>query len=332
MLGLLAGAATHAASPVPAQDRARTYLMMRLVDALDLPDDKALALRAIFRKADERRIELVAKRQSIDKDLRAALSRPDKDQAQLAKLVEEASTSIAISLRADSFDATRTHRGAAAKLVCSGGSCRARCARPCAAGSASGAASRVTTRRGRNRTVERAAPGLAARSVRGFSFKLSDEVRAAFDAAQRRCRGPDAYHGLNWGKAVVTPNRTHAGAQRDAMSTVADTLRAGAHPIQWQEWARIGGRSGTFAGLGHLLGYPEVGRLAGAVPAVVTLAAKALPKAAAPLLLSPGPAGWLASLPQVGRVAAPWTSVGLRAAGQAGTAAVRPPPVATPGG
>ena len=77
---------------MPAQDRARTYLMMRLVDALDLPDDKALALRAIFRKADERRIELVAKRQSIDKELRAALSRPDKDQAQLAKLVEEAST------------------------------------------------------------------------------------------------------------------------------------------------------------------------------------------------------------------------------------------------
>ena len=92
MLGLLAGAVTHAASPVPAQDRARTYLMMRLVDALDLPDDKALALRAIFRKADERRIELVAKRQNIDKELRAALSRPDKDQAQLAKLVEEAST------------------------------------------------------------------------------------------------------------------------------------------------------------------------------------------------------------------------------------------------
>ena len=90
-LGLLAGAA-HAASPAPAQDRARTYLMMRLVDALDLPDDKALALRAIFRKADERRIELVAKRQSIDKELRAALSRPDKDQAQLAKLVEEATT------------------------------------------------------------------------------------------------------------------------------------------------------------------------------------------------------------------------------------------------
>ncbi len=91
-LALLAAATVRAASPAPAQDRARTYLMMRLVDALDLPDDKALALRAIFRKADERRVELIAKRQSIDKQLRAALSRPDKDQAELTKLVAEATS------------------------------------------------------------------------------------------------------------------------------------------------------------------------------------------------------------------------------------------------
>jgi hypothetical protein len=89
-LGLLLGAVAQAASPAPAQDRARTYLMMRLVDALDLPDDKALALRAIFRKADERRVELVAKRQAIDKQLRAALSRPDKNQAELEQLVAQA--------------------------------------------------------------------------------------------------------------------------------------------------------------------------------------------------------------------------------------------------
>src|SRR5262249_4572348 len=87
---LLLGAAVEAKSPAPAQDRARTYFMMRLVDALDLPDDKALALRAIFRKADERRVELVAKRQSIDKQLRAALSRPDKNQAELEQLVTQA--------------------------------------------------------------------------------------------------------------------------------------------------------------------------------------------------------------------------------------------------
>ena len=63
---------------------------MRLVHALDLPDDKALALRTIFRKADERRVQLLAKRQTIDKQLRAALSRPDKNHDELEKLVAQA--------------------------------------------------------------------------------------------------------------------------------------------------------------------------------------------------------------------------------------------------
>jgi hypothetical protein len=49
------------------------------------------------------------------------------------------------------------------------------------------------------------------------------------------------------------------------------------------------------------------------------------------MLLSPTLAPWFAALPQVGRVAAPWASFGLRTAGQAGTAAVWPPPVAAPG-
>jgi Spy/CpxP family protein refolding chaperone len=90
LIGLAMWAVTvHAAPPQPAQDRARTYLMMRLVDGLNLPDDKALALRAIFRKADERRLELTAKRQALDKKLRAVLGRPDKDSAELAHLVTE---------------------------------------------------------------------------------------------------------------------------------------------------------------------------------------------------------------------------------------------------
>jgi Spy/CpxP family protein refolding chaperone len=90
LIGLAMWAGTvHAAPPEPAQDRARTYLMMRLVDGLNLPDDKALALRAIFRKADERRVALTAKRQALDKKLRAVLARPDKDSAELAHLVAE---------------------------------------------------------------------------------------------------------------------------------------------------------------------------------------------------------------------------------------------------
>jgi hypothetical protein len=89
------------------------------------------------------------------------------------------------------------------------------------------------------------------------------------------------------------------------MAAVVDTLRAGANPLQWQEWARIGGRSGAFAGLGHLLGYPEAGRLAGAVPAVATLASEAALRIATPMLLNSTASGFLASLPQLGRVAAP---------------------------
>jgi heavy-metal resistance protein len=90
LIGLAMWAGTvHAAPPEPAQDRARTYLMMRLVDGLNLPDDKALALRAIFRKADERRVELTARRQALDKKLRAVLVPPDKDSTELAHLVAE---------------------------------------------------------------------------------------------------------------------------------------------------------------------------------------------------------------------------------------------------
>jgi hypothetical protein len=85
----LVSSPVHAAAPEPARDRARTYLMLRLVDALDLPDDKALALRTIFRKADERRVALLSSRQALDKQLRAALARPDKDSAELTRLVGE---------------------------------------------------------------------------------------------------------------------------------------------------------------------------------------------------------------------------------------------------
>ena len=85
----LVSSPVRSAPPEPARDRARTYLMLRLVDALDLPDDKALALRTIFRKADERRVALLSSRQALDKQLRAALARPDKDSAELTRLVGE---------------------------------------------------------------------------------------------------------------------------------------------------------------------------------------------------------------------------------------------------
>ena len=42
------------------RDRARTFLMLRMVEALDLHDDKALELRNILRRTDERRAALGA--------------------------------------------------------------------------------------------------------------------------------------------------------------------------------------------------------------------------------------------------------------------------------
>jgi hypothetical protein len=64
--------------------------------------------------------------------------------------------------------------------------------------------------------------------------------------------------------------------------------------------------------------------------ATVGLASEVARRGAPQLLLSPTGAGWLASLPRATTVAAPWASFGLRAAAQAGTAEVWPPPVAAP--
>jgi Spy/CpxP family protein refolding chaperone len=76
----------------PPRDRARTYLMLRLVDALDLPDDKALAVRTVFQKAEERRATLEATRRALDKRLRKALGRPKADASELERLVRDANT------------------------------------------------------------------------------------------------------------------------------------------------------------------------------------------------------------------------------------------------
>src|SRR4029434_1278741 len=91
-LALVSSPVRAAPPEPPARDRARTYLMLRLVDALDLPDDKALAPRTILRKTDQRRVALLSSRQALDKQLRAALGRPEKDSNDLARLVAEINT------------------------------------------------------------------------------------------------------------------------------------------------------------------------------------------------------------------------------------------------
>ena len=74
----------------PARDRARTYLMLRVVDALDLSDDKALQMRDILHRADDRRLELTKKRDDLDAEMRATLARAPIDAAKLGPLVADA--------------------------------------------------------------------------------------------------------------------------------------------------------------------------------------------------------------------------------------------------
>jgi hypothetical protein len=84
--------ALGATSVPPSRDRARTYLMLRVVDALNLSDDKALAMRDVLRRADERRIELTTRRDALDGKLRTALAQNPVDVAALSQLVNDAHT------------------------------------------------------------------------------------------------------------------------------------------------------------------------------------------------------------------------------------------------
>jgi hypothetical protein len=87
--GLATGATTDAP---PGRDRARTYLMLRVVDALDLSDEKALQMRDILRRADDRRLDLTKRRDLLDGKLRAALAQKPLDPPALGQLVADAHT------------------------------------------------------------------------------------------------------------------------------------------------------------------------------------------------------------------------------------------------
>ncbi len=86
---LLAASMLAAADAPPGRDRARTYLMLRVVDALDLSDEKALQMREILRRADDRRIDLTQQRDGLEAKLRTALAQKPVDTAALGALVSE---------------------------------------------------------------------------------------------------------------------------------------------------------------------------------------------------------------------------------------------------
>jgi DNA anti-recombination protein RmuC len=87
----LAGVGVARAADAPqARDKARTYLILRVVDALNLSDEKALEMRGILRRAEERRLELEQKRDALEASLRETLRQPTHDDATLTRLVTDA--------------------------------------------------------------------------------------------------------------------------------------------------------------------------------------------------------------------------------------------------
>jgi len=82
--------APAADTPPPSRDRARTFLMLRVVDALNLSDEKALQMRDILRRADDRRLELTKKRDALDAKLRSGIAQTPVDAMALTALVTDA--------------------------------------------------------------------------------------------------------------------------------------------------------------------------------------------------------------------------------------------------
>jgi hypothetical protein len=73
----------------PRRERARTFLVLRIVEALNLNEQDALKVSSTIRQSDERRQQLIQQRQALEERLRAALAKKPADAADLAKLVGE---------------------------------------------------------------------------------------------------------------------------------------------------------------------------------------------------------------------------------------------------
>ena len=71
-------------------DRARTFLVLRLAEQLDLSDEKALQISAVMRRSEDRRKDLKSQREQIEKQLTAALEHNPPDEAAMTKLIAQA--------------------------------------------------------------------------------------------------------------------------------------------------------------------------------------------------------------------------------------------------
>jgi hypothetical protein len=73
------------------RDRMRTFLVLRISEALDLPEDKALQISKVLRAAEEKRRALVDQRREVEHKLRDALEQTSNwDPAAFTKLIAEA--------------------------------------------------------------------------------------------------------------------------------------------------------------------------------------------------------------------------------------------------
>jgi len=72
-------------------DGPRLFLVLRMADALDLSDEKALAVSRVLKQADEKRDELRQKRLDLESQIREALKKSKPDEAALVKLIDQSS-------------------------------------------------------------------------------------------------------------------------------------------------------------------------------------------------------------------------------------------------
>lgn len=69
-----AAMATAEDGPLRGEDRARTFLVLRIAEALDLSDDKALQISRVLKTASERREAIRGERAALAPDLESAIS------------------------------------------------------------------------------------------------------------------------------------------------------------------------------------------------------------------------------------------------------------------
>jgi len=67
----------------------RLFLVLRMADALDLSDEKALAVARVLKQADEKRDDLRDKRGELEDRIREALKQSKPDEAALTKLIDQ---------------------------------------------------------------------------------------------------------------------------------------------------------------------------------------------------------------------------------------------------